>query len=176
MLDIVALVIVVLLIASVLLYAASRPNSFRIQRSVLIKATPAKLFGNINELGKWQAWSPWEKLDPNMKRTFSGPAKGIGAAYAWEGNKKVGAGSMEIMESASPSKIVLKLEFLKPFKASNMAEFTLEKKGTSTQVTWAMYGPQPYMAKVMSTLIDTENMVGKQFEEGLANLKALVEK
>lgn len=172
----IAIVIIPLIIIGILIYAATRPNTFRTERAILIKATPAKLFAHINDLSQWQAWSPWVRLDPNMKHIPSGPVSGVGAVCGWEGNRKVGAGSMEIVESVSPSKVMLKLDFYKPFKASNMAEFTLEKKGTSTQVTWATYGPQPYMAKVMSTLIDTESMVGKQFEAGLANLKALVEK
>jgi hypothetical protein len=176
MFDIVALIIIALLISSVLLYAATKPNTFRTQRSALIKTTPTKLFALINDLPQWQAWSPWEKLDPNMKRMPSGPTKGVGAAYAWEGNKKVGSGRMEIMESESPSKVVLKLDFFKPFKAHNTAEFTLEKKGTATEITWAMYGPQRYMMKVMGMLMDCDHMVGKQFEEGLANLKGIAEK
>jgi hypothetical protein len=172
----IAIPIILITIIGLLIYAATKPNTFRTERKATIKATQAKIFGNINDLSKWQAWSPWEKLDANVKRTLSGPAKGVGAGYAWEGNRKVGKGSMQIVESEASSKVVMKLEFLKPFKASNMAEFTLTKKGTSTEVTWAMYGPQPYMAKLMGTLIDCDSMVGKQFEEGLANLKALVEK
>ena len=172
----IAIIIIPLVIIGVLIYAATRPNTFRTERSTTIIATQAKIFGNINDLGKWPTWSPWEKLDPNVQRTLSDPSSGVGASYAWEGNRKIGAGSMEIVESEKSSKIVMKLEFLKPFKASNMAEFTLTKKGTSTEVTWAMYGPQLYKAKLMGTLIDCDAMVGKQFAEGLANLKALVEK
>jgi len=172
----IALIIIPLVIIGTLIYAATRPNTFRTERSAIINATQAKIFGNINDLSKWQAWSPWEKLDKNVKRTLSEPPKGLGAIYEWEGNRKVGKGSMEIVEAKASTKVVMKLEFYKPFRASNMAEFTLTKKGTSTEITWAMYGPQPYKSKLMSTLMDIDGMVGKQFEEGLANLKALVEK
>ena len=111
-----------------------------------------------------------------MKRMPSGSASGVGAASGWEGNSKVGTGRMEIIESVPPSKIVMKLDFLKPFEAHNTAEFVLEKKGDSTEVTWAMFGSQLYMAKVIGTLIDCDSMVGKQFEEGLTNLKGIAEK
>jgi uncharacterized protein YndB with AHSA1/START domain len=172
----IATIVIVVLIIAILIYAATKPNTFRIQRSANIKAPPGKVFVLINDHHNWAAWSPWEKLDPAMKKTFSGPVSGEGATFEWEGNSKAGAGRSEIIESSSPAKIVMKLDFLKPFKAHNTAEFTLEKKGSSTELTWAMYGPQPYMAKVMGTLIDCDGMVGKQFEEGLANLKALAEK
>jgi hypothetical protein len=172
---IIAGIAIFVIVVGILIVAATKPNTFRIQRSAVIKATPTKLFGNINDLSKWQAWSPWEKFDTEVKRTFSGPAKGVGAGYAWDGNRNVGMGSMEITEAVSPSKVVMKLEFYKPFRASNTVEFTLEKKGTSTEVTWAMTGAQPYKNKVIAMLIDTERMVGKQFAEGLANLKSLAE-
>jgi Polyketide cyclase / dehydrase and lipid transport len=172
----IAIFIIPLTIIGILIYASTRPNTFRIERSVLIKGTQARIFGNINDLSKWPTWSPWEKLDPKVQRTLSDPTSGVGASYAWEGNRKVGKGSMEIVESVKSNKVVMKLEFYKPFRASNIAEFTLTKKGTSTEVTWAMYGPQPYKSKLMGTLMDIDGMVGKQFAEGLANLKALVEK
>ncbi|HEY7987388.1 MAG TPA: SRPBCC family protein [Methylophilaceae bacterium] len=165
-----------IIIVGILIVAATKPNTFRIERSATIHTTPTKLFAYINDLSKWQEWSPWEKLDRNVQRTLSGPAKGVGAAYAWEGNRKVGMGRMEIMESKGSSKIVMKLEFFKPFKASNTAEFTLAKKGESTEIIWVMFGPQRYSMKVMGMLMDCDAMVGKQFAEGLTNLKALVEK
>jgi len=168
--------VVAMLIVAVLAYAATKPDTFRVERSANIAASSEKIFPHINDLKSWGAWSPWEKMDPAMKKTPGGAPSGKGAVYEWDGNDQVGKGRMEIMESSPPSKITIKLDFMKPFEAHNMAEFALERKGDSTHVTWAMFGPQPYMAKVMSIFIDCDRMVGKQFEEGLANLKAITEK
>ena len=174
MLKIIAVVIVVL-IAGVLILAATKPDTFRVQRAASIKAPPEKIFALINDFNRWGAWSPWEKIDPALKRTFSGPPSGKGAAYSWEGNSKVGSGGMVIAESSPPGKIVIKLDFLKPFEAHNIAEFTLVPAGDTTSVTWAMYGPSPYVSKIMQTFFSMEKMVGGQFEQGLANLKAAAE-
>ncbi|MGE3977346.1 MAG: SRPBCC family protein [Nitrospira sp.] len=165
----------VVLISAILVYAATKPNTFRLQRSAIINAPSEKIFPFITDFHQWMAWSPWEKLDPELKRSFSGASQGKGAQYQWEGNSNVGTGGMEILE-AVPSMIKLKLDFLKPFEAHNFAEFTLEPRGEATNVTWAMYGPQPFMAKVMSLFMDCEKMVGPQFETGLSNLKTIVEK
>jgi uncharacterized protein YndB with AHSA1/START domain len=175
MLKKIALVVVVL-VAALLAFAATKPDSFRVQRAASIKAPPEKIFPLINDLKSWSAWSPWEKLDPAMKRTHSGAASGKGAVYEWDGNKEVGAGRMEIVEASPPSAVRIKLDFLKPFEAHNFAEFTLEPKGDGTSVTWAMYGPNTYVAKLMSVLFSMDSMVGKSFETGLANLKAATEK
>ena len=175
MFKIIAIVVGVLL-AALLIYAATQPDTFRVQRAISIKAPPEKIFPLINDLHSWGAWSPWEKMDPAMKRTFSGAASGKGAVYEWEGNHEVGKGRMEIMESSPPSKVVIKLDFIKPFEAHNIAEFTLESKGDSTNVTWAMHGPNPYIAKVIHIFFSMDSMVGKQFEAGLANLKTIAEK
>lgn len=175
MLKIVLLVVAVA-IAAVLIYAATRPDSFRIERSATIKAPPEKIFAQVNELKAWTAWSPWEKIDPALKRTYSGTASGKGAAYAWEGNKDVGSGRMEITESALPSKITIKLDFLKPFEAHNTAEFTFVRQGDATIVTWAMFGPSPYLSKLIGLVFNMDRMVGGQFETGLANLKSIAEK
>ena len=145
MLKKIALVFVVL-IAAVLIFAATKPDIFRVQRVAAIKAPPDKIFPLINDFKQWGAWSPWEKKDPAMKRTFGAVTSGKGAAYAWEGNKDVGSGSMEITESVAPSKVGLKLDFLKPFEAHNTVEFTLAPAGDVTNVTWAMQGPTPYFA------------------------------
>ena len=169
-------IVVVVLIAAILIYAANQPDNFRVQRSTTIKAPPEKIFPLITDLHSWGSWSPWEKMDPAMKRTYSGAASGKGAAYAWEGNSKVGEGRMEITEASPPSKVSIKLDFLKPFEAHNTAEFTLEPKGDSTNVTWAMYGPSAYVAKVMGVFVSMDSMIGKDFEAGLANLKAAAEK
>ncbi len=175
MFEIIALIVVVL-IAVVLIYATTKPDTFRVQRSINIKAQPEKIFPLINDFHNWAAWSPWEKMDPLLKRTYSGSGQGQGAVYEWDGNKKVGTGRMEIIEIAPPSKVLIKLDFIKPFEGHNIAEFTLEGNGDSTNVTWAMYGPTPYMAKVMSLFMDCDNMVGPQFETGLAKMKAVTEK
>ena len=170
------LIVVVVAIAVLLIYAATKPDTFRIQRSATIAAPPDSVFGLINDLHAWASWSPWEKKDPAMRKTYSGPAQGKGVALEWDGNKDVGMGRMEILESILPSKVLIQLGFFKPFKAHNTAEFTLTPSGSSTQLTWAMYGPQPYMFKVMTLFCSMDKMVGKDFEDGLANLKALAEK
>lgn len=169
-------IIMVVLIAAVLIYAATKPDTFRIQRSTTIAAPPEKVFAYINDLHSWASWSPWEKKDPAMTKTHRGAPLGQGAALEWDGNKDVGTGRMEILESVSPSKAMIQLDFLKPFEAHNRAEFTLAPHGSSTQLTWAMHGPQPYMLKVMTLFCSMDKMVGKDFEDGLANLKTQAEK
>ena len=170
------LIAVAALLIGLLGFAATRPDSFRIERSATIKAPPEKIFARVNDLKAWTAWSPWEKIDPALKRTYSGPPGGKGAAYAWEGNKDVGTGRMEIAESVVPSKIVMKLDFLKPFEAHNTAEFTFARQGEATTVNWAMFGPNPYISKLMGIFFNMDRMVGGQFETGLANLKSITEK
>ena len=174
MLSLIGIVVVVLIVA-LLIYAATRPDTFRLQRSTSINAAPEKVFPFINDFHQWLVWSPWEKMDAELSRSYSGAPQGRGAGYQWEGNSQVGTGGMEILETAPSSRILIKLDFLKPFEAHNFAEFTLEPQGTSTNVTWAMYGPQPFMAKIMSVFCMMDRMVGPQFETGLANLKALAE-
>lgn len=169
-------IVVVVLIAAVLAFAATKPDTFRVERSTSIKAPPEKIFALINDFHNWGAWSPWEKMDPAMKRTHSGAASGKGEVYEWEGNSKVGAGRMEITESSPPSKVIIKLDFIKPFEGHNIAEFVLEPKGDTTNVTWAMHGPAPYISKLMTVFVSMDSMVGKDFETGLANMKAVAEK
>jgi uncharacterized protein YndB with AHSA1/START domain len=170
---IIAAVIAVAVVA-VLVYAATKPDKFGVQRAASIGAPPEKIFPLIDDLHAHTSWSPFEK-DPNMKRIHSGAARGKGAVYEWEGNRQVGAGRIAIIDS-TPSKVTMALDMLKPFEAHNVVEFTLEPKGGSTTVTWAMRGRQPYMAKLMSTFINCDKMVGSQFEEGLGKLKALAER
>lgn len=160
----------------IVIIAATKPNTFRIQRSATINAPPEKVFPLINDFHNWLSWSPWEKLDPNLKRTHSGAASGQGAVYEWVGNKKVGQGRMEILESSPPSRITIKLDFIKPFETHNTTEFTLAGQGGSTDVTWAMMGQMPFMFKVMTTFMSMDKMVGKDFEAGLASMKAIAEK
>jgi hypothetical protein len=168
-------IIVVVAIAGILLYAATKPDSFRVQRTVLVNAPSDKVFPLINDLKAFATWSPYDKKDPAMKRTFGAVTAGKGATYAWEGNKDVGQGSMEIVESG-PRKVLIKLDIVKPFEANNMAEFLFEPKGDSTSVTWAVYGPSPYISKVIGTFMNIDDMIGRDFEKGLADLKAAAEK
>lgn len=171
----IAITTVVLIVALILL-ALAQPDTFRVQRSVSIKAPPEKVFALINDFKQWPAWSPWEKMDPAMKKMHNGAATGTGAIYEWEGNNKVGKGRMEITESTPHSRIVIQLDFLSPFEAHNTAEFTLQPQGDSTDLTWAMYGPAPFMTKLMQVVASMDSMVGKDFETGLANIKAIAEK
>jgi hypothetical protein len=154
----------------------SSPNAFRVERSTSIKAPPERIFALISDFHRWVSWSPYETLDPGMKRAYSGAPSGKGAAYAWEGNRKVGVGRMEITDATS-SEITIRLDFLKPFQAQNTAEFRLAPKGDQTTVTWAMHGQScnSFLAKIMSLFFNMDRMVGSQFEKGLASLKAVVE-
>ena len=175
MLKIIGLIIAVL-IAGVLVLAATKPDTFRVQRAASIKAPPEKVFAILNDFQKWGAWSPWEKKDPPMKRTFGATTSGKGAKYAWEGNKDVGKGSMEIAESSPSSRLTIKLDFIEPFEGHNIVDFTLEPKGDSTTVSWNIHGPMPFVSKVISVFCSMDSMIGKDFEAGLANLKAVAEK
>ena len=168
-------IVVAILIAILLAYAATRPDSFRLERSVTIKAPPEKAFALINDFHQWGAWSPWEHMDADLQRAYSGNATGVGAVYNWDG-KKTGVGRMEIMESSPASLIKIKLDFFKPFEAHNTAEFTLQAQGDSTTVTWAMYGPSPFISKLMGIFFSIDKMVGKDFEAGLEKMKTAAEK
>ena len=167
---------VAVVIVAILAYATTQPDSFRVERTIAVNAPAEKVFAQINDFKQWPNWSPWEKLDPAMKRSHSGAASGPGAAYAWEGNDKVGAGRMEILAAEAPTTIRIKLDFIKPFEGHNTAEFTIAAKDGTTNITWAMFGPSPFIAKVMGVFFSMDRMIGKDFETGLANLKAAVEK
>ena len=169
-------IVFAVLIAGVLIFAATKPDTFRVQRAASIKAPPEKVFALINDFKRWDAWSPWEKKDPAMKRTWGAVTSGKGAIYAWDGNNEVGKGSMEIAESVPSSRVALKLDFEKPFEGHNIVTFTLEPKGDVTNVTWAMQGPAPFLTKVIQVFCDMDSMVGKDFETGLANMKTVAEK
>jgi uncharacterized protein YndB with AHSA1/START domain len=175
MLSTIAIVVVIALVV-LLGFAATKPNTFQIKRAAVMQASPEKVFALINDFHDWALWSPWEKLDPTMQRTYSGAANGQGTVYAWEGKGKVGAGRMEILEAIAYSSITIKLDFIKPFEGHNTAVFTLEKQADSTKVTWTMSGPQPYMGKLMTVFCNMDSLIGKDFEAGLANIKALIEK
>jgi uncharacterized protein YndB with AHSA1/START domain len=178
MFEVIAIIAVVLAIAIavILILAAAKPDKFGIQRATTVKAPPEKIFPLINDFHQWGTWSPYENKDPAMKRSYSGAASGEGAIYAWEGNKNVGSGRMEILDSSPPSKIVIKLDFFTPFEGHNTAEFTMLPHGDATDVTWLMHGPLPFMGKIMHVFINMDRMIGKDFEIGLANLKRLTEK
>ena len=174
MLDII-LILVAIAVIIFIIAAAMQPSDFRVTRTATISAPASAVFPHVNELQKWDAWSPWAKLDPNAKNSFEGPASGVGAIMRWAGNNKVGQGSMTIMESRPDEFIRFKLEFLKPFAATNTAEFTFTSENDQTTVTWSMYGKNNFMGKAMGLIMNCDKMVGGQFEKGLAALKSVVE-
>ena len=164
------------LIVGLLAYASTQPNIFRIERSITINSPPEPIFAILSDFHQSESWSPWERMDLTMQKSHSGSARGVGAIYEWDGNNKVGKGRQEILEAIAPSKVLIQLDFFRPFTARNTAEFTLISQGNATQVTWAMFGPQPFMGKVMCLFMNMDKMVGKEFETGLANLKAHIER
>jgi hypothetical protein len=166
----------VIAIAIVLILAAAKPDTFSVHRATMVKTSPERIFPLINDFHQWVSWSPYETRDPAMKRSYSGAASGKGAVYGWEGNKNVGAGRMEILDTSVPSKIVIKLDFFKPFEGHNTGEFTMLPQGDDTNVTWRMFGPAPFMSRLTQVFVNLDNMIGKDFEIGLANLKRLTEK
>jgi hypothetical protein len=178
-------------IVVVLILAAMKPDTFQVQRAIAINAPPERIYPLIADFRAWGAWSPWEKKDPNLKRSFSGAETGKGAIYAWIGDKNVGEGSMEIVTAEPSSKVGLKLDFIKPFEAHNAAVFALQPQATTTQgpatqgsatqgpatnVTWTMTGPTPFFAKIIHVFFNMDRMVGGDFEAGLASLKAQAER
>lgn len=167
----------VVVIAAILILAAMKPSTFIVERSVTINATPEKIAPLIDDFHNWNQWSPWAKMDPAMKTTYSGPSTGVGSVYEWEGNSKVGKGRME-MRVVNPLKTSIKLDFLKPFEGHNTADFVLEPEGNSaTRVTWVMYGPLTFIpGKLMSVFTTMDTIIGDDFQRGLANLKAAAEK
>jgi len=173
---IVIAIVLALAIALVLVLAANKPDTFRIERKATVNAPADRIFALISDFHQWFNWSPWEGRDPALKRSFSGAERGTGAVYAWDGNKNVGSGRMEILDANTPLKVVIKLDFLKPFEAHNTAEFTMLPQGGATSVTWVMHGPAPFMSKVMQVFMNMDCMIGRDFEAGLANLKTITEK
>ena len=173
-----AVLVIVVVIVALLAYAATRPDSFRIERSIRIGAPIVQVAALIDDFHEWSKWSPWEHIDPTMQRRYSGAEAGVGAVYEWEGSGKVGTGRMEITEMRSGSErglISIKLDFLKPFKASNTAEFLMKPTDSGTDLSWAMFGPSPFMSKLMGVFMDMDKMVGKDFEAGLESLKKTAE-
>jgi Polyketide cyclase / dehydrase and lipid transport len=169
------LLIVALAVCAVLVYAATKPDAFRVERSIVIQAPADKVFPLLHDFHQWERWSPWEKIDPALQRSYSGASAGVGAIYGWQGNKDIGHGRMEVTESTASSKVVIALHFIKPFEAHNTVEFVLRKDDDATRVIQAMYGPSPYISKLMSLVFSMDKMVGSKYEEGLGNLKSLDE-
>jgi hypothetical protein len=172
----IVVIAVVVAIAAVLIFAATRPDAFAVERSTSIGAGPDKIFPLINDFKSWTSWSPYENKDPAMKRTYSTATSGKGAVYEWDGNSQVGKGRIEIIDAAAPSRVTIKLDMIKPMEGHNIVNFTLEPRGGATQLTWAMRGSCAYMAKLFGLFCDMDKMIGKDFEAGLANLKMLAER
>jgi uncharacterized protein YndB with AHSA1/START domain len=178
MFEVIVIIAIVLAIAIGVIFglAATKPNRLRVARAIDINAPAEKIFSLISDFHQWVAWSPYEKKDPSMKRTFGGADRGKGATYAWDGDKNVGSGRMEILEATPPSRIVIKLDFFTPFEGHNTAEFTMLPQGDGTHVTWVMHGPANFMSRLIQVFINLDNMIGRDFEAGLANLKTITEK
>jgi len=169
------LLVIAAALAVLLVYAATKPDTFRVERSLRIQASPEKLHAMINDLRSFNTWNPYERKDPALKGSYGPTTVGTGARYGWE-SQEVGTGSLAILETVPASKVTMALDFVKPFEAHNQAEFTLQPEQGGTRVTWAMHGPVPYLGKVMHVFINVDRMVGTDFEAGLANLKSLAEK
>jgi len=171
----IAVAVLVVGVGIVLVIAATKPDTFRVARSAAIKAPPEKVFPLISDFRQWSLWSPYEHKDPAMKKTYSGAATGTGAIYEWDGDKNVGSGRITMTDASPPSKVMLDLDMIKPFAAHNKVEFTLVPNGDATAVTWEMQGGVPYLAKIIHVFFNMDQMVGKDFEAGLAKLKASAE-
>lgn len=169
------LLVVAAALAALLIWAATRADHFRVERSTRVAAPPGVVFAHIEDFRCWADWSPWAKKDPAMKSILSGAERGEGAVYEWQGNNAVGRGRMQIVQAAAPTRIDIKLDFIKPFEAHNSAEFDLRGDGDHTLVTWAVHGPSPFLSRLMGVFFDMDRMIGADFEAGLANLKAVVE-
>ncbi|MCA9092789.1 MAG: SRPBCC family protein [Planctomycetaceae bacterium] len=166
---------VISLILLLVIIVALQPEDFKISRSMSMDASPEKIFPQVNDLTLFNGWSPWAKLDPDQKLTISDPSSGVGASHAWKGNSSVGEGKMTIVESLTNERVGMKLEFIRPFQCNNDVEFTFNPNGDQTEVTWTMTGKNNFMAKLMGLLMNMDKMVGGQFEEGLTNMKKIVE-
>jgi hypothetical protein len=170
------LLVLVAIVVVLVIVIALRPNDFRVTRSTTIAASPAAVFPHVNDLHNWAAWSPWEKFDPNMQRTFVGAPAGVGSKYTWNGNNKIGEGSMTITDSRPNELVRILLEFVRPFKGTNNVDFTFVPQANQTVVTWDMKGKLNLVTKAFHLFVNMDKMIGGQFEEGLANLKRVSEK
>jgi uncharacterized protein YndB with AHSA1/START domain len=169
------LIVLAAILVAFLVVVALQPSEFRVARTATIAAPAAAVFAQVNDFHKWEAWSPWEKIDPALKETFEGPSAGQGAIYRWAGDDKVGEGNMTITESRPDELIQISLEFLKPFESLCSTEFTFKPQGDQTEVTWTMAGRNNFLAKAMCLFMSMDKMVGGDFEKGLAQLKAVAE-
>ncbi len=169
------LIALAVIVIGFLVVAALQSAEFHVSRSATVAAPPAIVFAEVNDFHRWEAWNPWGKIDPAMKQTYAGPPAGPGAVYSWAGNSKVGAGRMTLKENRPSEYIRIKLEFLKPFAATNIAEFTFKPEGDRTVVTWSMAGQKNFFSKAMGLVMNMDKMIGGQFEKGLADLTALAE-
>jgi hypothetical protein len=170
----IAIVVIAVLLLGVIVVALTKPNEFRVQRTARINAPAERIASHIADFNQWVKWSPYDSLDPDMKKTMTGAAAGKGAIYEWEGNSKAGKGRMEILDS-STDHIGIQLRFEKPFRAQNITEFSLAPNGAATDVTWSMHGPRPFASKLMGVFVNMDNFVGRDFERGLQNLKSVAE-
>ena len=166
---------IALVVAAFAAYVALQPSDYRVVRSATIAAPPADVFAQVNNFKKWEAWSPWAKLDPAAKSVFEGPAEGNGAVFRWAGNAQVGEGAMTLIESRPGELVRIKLDFVKPMAATSTTEFTFKPQGNQTAVTWAMMGQNNFFSRAICTFMNQDKMVGGAFEQGLANMKAIVE-
>ncbi len=162
-------------IALLIVIIAMQPAAFRITRKGLVAAPPGRVFEQVNDFHNWENWSPWAKLDPTSKTTYDGPPAGVGSSMAWDGNNKVGAGKMTITESRPAELVLINLEFLQPFKATNTAEFTFTPEGNQTEVSWSMSGNKNFMSKAFGLIMNMDKVIGKEFEKGLAQMKSVAE-
>jgi hypothetical protein len=163
------------IVALILIIAAFQSDDMKVSRSATMAAPPDAVFKVVNDFRQWDAWSPWSKKDPNMKKSLEGPPEGVGAVYHWSGNNEVGEGKTTLVESKPSEKVGMKLEFVRPFAGTSDVQFTFVPEGNGTKTTWAMQGKKPFLGKVMGLFMDCDKMCGDQFNEGLANLKKIVE-
>ena len=169
----IALIVAAVVLIALVLFIQSRPADFRIVRSAVIPAFPAAVFAEVNDLHRWEAWSPWARMDPDAVNTFTGAESGVGSSFHWKGNRQVGEGVMTIVESDPARRVGIRLDFLKPFKTTNIAEFTFASKGEETLVTWSMTGRNNFASKTFGIVVNCDKMIGGMFESGLANLKTV---
>jgi hypothetical protein len=166
---------IVVIVGGLAVVVGTQPEEYKVTRTTTVRASPDVIFNQINDFHNWDKWSPWAKLDPNMKTTYSGASAGVGSSYAWTGNDEVGEGKMTVVESRPGEQVKIDLDFIKPFEAKNVTEFLLKPDGDTTQVTWAMTGKKNFVTKAFCLVMDMDKMVGGDFEKGLAQLKTVVE-
>jgi uncharacterized protein YndB with AHSA1/START domain len=167
--------VVLIVVALLILFIGTRPGEFHVERSTTIAAPAAAVYSRLDDFHQWAAWSPWDKFDPQMSKVYEGAASGVGASYHWTGNNKVGEGRMTISQSEPPARLVMTVEFFKPWKGNNTTTFSLAPDGANTKLTWAMEGKEDFMGKAMGLFMNMDKMIGPDFERGLANLRTQVE-